>query len=331
MIAIFVAKDAGEFSRYCEGLKEACRKYGIESSRTPICESAESKGCVAWKFSDCNDVGFVIKMCDAEKEAIRNNLFASNASRHVASFLEGITTQMQSILKSSSMDCDGVRKIISQSSVSREVTIPTEARKVETGDLEPPPSSDPSMQVGNGTSVQSILCNVRLFVHWGGGSPLEYENKFNGAYDLDSRQVDEEDKYASKIFPNLRAFALSSRRREFDVMGSAIKVPIKHEELEDIVQRFTLARIRDFLTQYVIAVSIGKAPGIEVSGDKCTEVKENLKWIKGKYETSLVMSEEERKLRIAALEAAIGDPLCNTEGIRKKIAHTYSRIIEEGM
>lgn len=327
MIAIFVAKDAGEFSRYCEGLKEACREYGIESSRIPICKSEDSKGCVAWKLRDLDDVGLVIKMRDSEKMVMRNNLSSSEVMKHAGNFLKDLSDQIQSMLKSISDDCDSIKNVLENPSVAHEVVISNEVQSIKTGDQRP--SSRPQNKKGE-SSVVSISCDVRLFVHWGGGSPLDYERQFQEAYMKDLHSVDD-NKYASKTFPNLRAFALSSRRREFDVMGSTIKVPIKHEELENIVQRFTLARIRDFLTQYVIAVSLGKEPAIEVSGDKCAEVKENLKWIKGKYETSLVMSEEERKLRIAALEVAIGDPLCNTEGIRQKIAHTYSRIIEEGM
>lgn len=79
--------------------------------------------------------------------------------------------------------------------------------------------------------------DLTLFVHWGEGAPLFYEDKFNaflGAY------VDNERARVSKI----RAYALSSRRAElFDVTGSKIETPKTYDELVELENRFRNAQV----------------------------------------------------------------------------------------
>lgn len=81
-----------------------------------------------------------------------------------------------------------------------------------------------------------------VFIHWGGGDPTWYEEQFQSFCDVNPE--------TSK---GLRAFALSSRRRElFNVTAPKISLPKTKEDAQKLVDGFSFARVKDMMTEYVL-------------------------------------------------------------------------------
>lgn len=94
-------------------------------------------------------------------------------------------------------------------------------------------SSDENNSFDNGTC---------LFIHWGGGDPAWYEAKFQLFCDAHPETT-----------KGLRAFALSSRRRElFNVTAAKISLPQTKAQAQELVDKFSFARLKDMMIEYLV-------------------------------------------------------------------------------
>ncbi len=83
-----------------------------------------------------------------------------------------------------------------------------------------------------------------IFIHWGDGDPLTFEQDF--------RKIIESDKDTySFVFEKVRAYAISTRRREFDVSGPQIKLPRDAKEIERLEMRFGFDLFKEQMSEYV--------------------------------------------------------------------------------
>ena len=81
-----------------------------------------------------------------------------------------------------------------------------------------------------------------LFVHWGGGAPLEYEKRFKDC--LEEHLKDENERQ----FKSIRAYAFSSRRAEFfDVTRHRIEAPRTYSEVVELEGKFKFDQIKETL------------------------------------------------------------------------------------
>lgn len=81
-----------------------------------------------------------------------------------------------------------------------------------------------------------------VFIHWGGGDPVWCEEQFQPFCDEHP-----------EITKGLRAFALSSRRRElFNVSAPQICLPKTKADAQLLIDRFSFARINDLMSEYVV-------------------------------------------------------------------------------
>ena len=88
------------------------------------------------------------------------------------------------------------------------------------------------------SSPKCVTEDSLLFVHWGGGAPLEYEKRFKDC--LEEHLKDEN----KRQFKSIRTYAFSSRRAElFDVTRSKIETPKTYDELVELENRFRNAQV----------------------------------------------------------------------------------------
>lgn len=104
---------------------------------------------------------------------------------------------------------------------------------------------------GNDDEETSFDENTFVFIHWGGGDPTSYEELFQPFCDEHPDNA-----------KGLRAFALSSRRRElFDVTAAKIVLPQTEADALKLVDKFSFARVRNLMTEYVVNHYGGKLCG----------------------------------------------------------------------
>jgi len=216
MIGFIVAKDEEEFSKYENG-------------------SLKDDSCFAWhdtkiimrllKHNDDTQkhLLFVI-LVKKEKDDVRDNM-STDISTQGTAFIDIIANMVVYVANRHNKQLPGHVAGYFQKKITNKV-INIESQEKNAG-LD-------SFQVELSVIKDEDLT---LFVHWGEGAPLFYEDKFNaflGAY------VDNERARVSKI----RAYALSSRRAElFDVTGSKIETPKTYDELVELGNRFRNAQV----------------------------------------------------------------------------------------
>lgn len=90
------------------------------------------------------------------------------------------------------------------------------------------------------SEIPEVIENeIFVLIHWGKISPDECEKKFR-------------DKIKQTRHKYINSFAISSRRkRYFDVTGDKIYLPNSHQEICDIILKFSYGMIKDILFEYV--------------------------------------------------------------------------------
>lgn len=117
-------------------------------------------------------------------------------------------------------------------------------------------------------AFESKFDSVRIFIHWGGGNPLDLEEKFSNQLDSFLKTYHTEQ---GGCMMDVRAFAVSSRREDcLNVNKPVIELPESCEELEDLVHRFEcssqFAKAKDLMTKYVVEAMKQKM-NIKSNGD----------------------------------------------------------------
>lgn len=158
--------------------------------------------------------------------------------------------------------------------------------------------------------------DVVVFIHWGGGQPIKMEEGFR----RNCQQCN---------CSGLRLFSVSTRRSDkFNVKGKKIEIPKTSKDVDILVNKFMLDRVKDYLTEFVVSKTMSfKFP------EDMSLVKAFLSWVKEQYWTSMVFEKEERKVWWDVFGKVIDNP-CPVVGetdFLDKVVHVYSRIIEEGL
>ncbi len=218
MLVVFVAKDHGEFSRYARGL--GLKKWPDKNTDARL----------VWKCKDDANIVFsVVFIKDADiKDTTRNNLNESTSENEIRKFIETI----QEILmwpQDKNGDADAIAFLTAHFQEARGSQ--TEVSQVGETHSVSQQRARRRLQFEDGSTGKLFPAAV-LFIHWGGGTPLDYERYFRNACKT------------SQIAKRVTAFALSSRRAElFDVTGSKIGTPKTYDELIQLENKFRNAQI----------------------------------------------------------------------------------------
>ena len=203
MIAFIVAKDEDEFKRYKRGMLRHDKELEINGNAG----SKIGDAIVRSIGLDGNGKLCVLLILLIDKDRVKANL-NRDALKDVKNFLSNLKRTVF-VLKSK------------EGEITKEIaTFCEKAIRVD------------------GTVAKCIAEETVLFVHWGGGAPLEYERQFNI---LLGQHLEDKD---SAQFTQIRAYAFSSRRAElFDVTRSKIETPKTYDELVELENRFRNAQV----------------------------------------------------------------------------------------
>lgn len=219
MLVVFVAKDYDEFVKYARGL--GLNKWPDNNTDARL----------VWVGKNSNELVFCcvyIKDKDV-KETTRNNLNEGTSPGVVKKFLEKI----KGILTMPRSYDEDAEPLAFLSRCFTERTVPQNEKKVQ---------GRARRKVTIRSDSSAVLFpKTTLFIHWGGGTPIEYENYFSKACK----------KFSAKM--PLTSFAVSSRRENcFNVNTEAIDVPDTEESFNELVARFTFDLFKDDIIKYVV-------------------------------------------------------------------------------
>ena len=100
--------------------------------------------------------------------------------------------------------------------------------------------------------LSSSLESGLIFIHWGDGEPLIFEQQFREFIEKHT------DIYTS-FFKDVRAYAISSRRKEyFDITVPKIELPKNDVEIQRLEMRFSFDLFKEQISEYVTETQIQK-------------------------------------------------------------------------
>lgn len=280
MIAFLVAKDADEFEKYQKGMLRDDKSLAIKRrDGVKICDAI-----VRNIGLDDNGKLCILLVLLIDKDAVKDNL-SSDASKDVTDFLSNLK-RLLFILKSK------------EDKLAKEITSFCEkAIRVEGG------------------VAKSVVEESVLFVHWGGGAPLEYERQFKKfiAIHLGNN--------ATAQFKQIRAYAFSSRRAElFDVTRSKIEAPKTYDEFVELENKFRNAQIDEAFSHCAAKHNWNIAP----------ETKKEIVGRLDRFATCLLKSSLDAKKKKELLQVvakAKDEKFENAKGTRKETAAFMAKIL----
>lgn len=176
--------------------------------------------------------------------------------------------------------------------------------------------------------------DVHLLIHWGNVTDLKAEeDKFN--------RVINENGYKKFIGCKcLRFHELSSRRPSFNVQGHLIKVPVKKEEVDELLECFNAERefvdVKDYMTKYLYDPACVQQKMIEFMATKefRSKIREiakesKFKWLLGwtSFRDFLKVAEDEN-----AVKKTVADILnASDEDNQEKSRALISQLLSEGI
>ena len=185
-----------------------------------------------------------------------------------------------------------------------------------------------------GRSYDESEHDVHLLIHWGNVTDLKAEEeKFNS--------VIKENGYKKFIGCKcLRFHELSSRRPSFNVQGHLIKVPVKKEEVDELLKCFKAERefvdVKDYMTKYLYDPACVQQKMIEFMATKefRSKIREiakesKFKWLLGwtLFRDFFKVAEDEN-----AVKNAVADILkASDEDNQEKTRALISQLLSEGI
>lgn len=185
-----------------------------------------------------------------------------------------------------------------------------------------------------GRSYDESKHDVHLLIHWGNVTDLKAEeDKFN--------RVINENGYKKFIGCKcLRFHELSSRRPSFNVQGHLIKVPVKKEEVDELLECFNAERefvdVKDYMTKYLYDPACVQHKMIEFMATKefRSKIREitkesKFKWLLGwtLFRDFLKVAEDENAVKKAVKKILEASDKDNQEKSRALI----SQLLSEGI
>lgn len=228
MIVFFVARagsnDSDEFARYEKGLATRAKSYvpvRPMSNRVRESDGRPDVNRPKKSYADMNNAAHrdsqaPIKYCDA-----------SAGKDHVV--VVDVTERK-----------DAIKKILCRRIADEKNGILSEADDTTIKDVTAFLETFLKLASVVNASNPVFASDICILIHWGDGSPFEFEKQFRALIEKTE-------------FQGLRSYAISTRRPEcFDVRGTGeIVVPRDSVSLSDLICRFTYHTFKDALTQCI--------------------------------------------------------------------------------
>ena len=307
MICFILARDEKEFKR-----------YDLGSLRTDLCIDIRNKdenglARIILRVLDSVDdkVGLLFVVLEqgvgSKKDDCKNDMSTDSVDA-LLKFLVEVFVQTSIELKKACIGSSDYKKIINKiENCTKTVSIGGSKIIVDGQEL-----------VIKAEEKNEVSEETVVFIHWGGGAPTTYEDRF-------ASSLDELLKSKNALFTNIRAYAFSSRRAEmFDVTAHKIVLPKTCEEIIALENRFKNAQVDEAFVHCA-----AKCPW-PISDANRTAMTARLERIRDCLSVSSLDSKDKKSL-LASIGKALKDiaEKTNAMDVDDETAHLMAKILNK--